>query len=260
MPAAIAAWDASGSINATVGQLVDFLRAWDFAMDTDIRSPTVWLHLFDAIRYELFDELHYLEDLLDTSVMKSNALPSTVYPRSPMVEKIVLDNNSAFIDDKRTAGEVETLNDILVHAFHRAANVLYDSYGPDPANWYYGLHHTLNIEHMAGLTTIEGGGIRGQHTLFPSHGWEMSTGPVYRSVIDLAIPLNSHWVIAGGQSGNPFSIHFDDLFRMYFAFNETAQHYGYHKVYVHAGPANFETSEPTGTIERKITLLGPPVF
>ena len=260
VPEAIAAWDASESVNATVGQLVDYLRIWNFAMDTEIRSPTVWLHFFDALRYEIFDELHYLEDHLDASTMKSSALPSSVYPRSPIVEKLVIENISTFFDDQRTIGVLENRDDILVRAFHRTANVLYETYGPDPANWYYGLHHTLNIEHMAGLTTIEGGSIRGQHTLFPSHGWEMSTGPVYRSVIDLNTPLNSRWVIAGGQSGNPFSIHFDDLFRLYFTFNETAQHYGYHRVYVYADSASFEFSESTGTIERKLSLIGRPLY
>ena len=259
VPAVVSAWDAIGGTNDTVGQVVDLLRTWNYEMATDMKSPTIWMHLYDEIRYEIFDELRFLEDMADGAVYTAVALPSSVYPRSPIIEEMILNGTSEYFDDDSTSGVAETCDEILVRALHGAVNEIYSLYGADQLNWLYGLHHTLSIEHMAGLTTIVGGGIRGQHTLFPSHGWEMSTGPVYRSVIDLGTTGNSRWVIAGGQSGNPFSMHFDDLFQLYFSYNESSMHFGYHKLYVYDNVSSFESTEESGVIERKIMLSPLPV-
>lgn len=255
VPVVVSAWNDAGLSNSTVQQVVNLLSTWNYEMSTDSQSPTIWMHLFSAIRYEIFDELRFLESGLDGSGLKGGAVPSSVYPRSPIIEKLVLEGTSECFDDQTTPGFTESRDDILVRALYRAVDEVHAIYGSDQLDWTYGLHHTLNIGHMAGLTTIEGGAIRGQHTLFPSHGWKMSSGPVYRSVIDLSSTQNSRWVIAGGQSGNLFSVHFDDLFRLYFAFNETSMHYGYHDLYVYASPETFEPAVAPGVIERKIVLI-----
>jgi penicillin amidase len=260
VPEIVSAWDTEGSSNATIDQVVDLLRVWDYEMATDIKPPTIWIHLFDAARYEIFDEVRFLEDELADSGLKGGAAPRNIYPRGPVMEEMIAEGTSEYFDDESTPGVSESRDEILVRALHRAVDEVYATYGSEQLNWVYGLHHTLNIEHMAGLTTIEGGAIRGQHTLFPSHGWEMSSGPVYRSVIDLGNTQNSKWVIAGGQSGNLFSPHFDDLFRLYFAYNETSMHFGYHELYVYESIQDFESDVAAGVIERMILLRSVPVF
>ncbi|MGY5857928.1 MAG: penicillin acylase family protein, partial [Candidatus Thorarchaeota archaeon] len=256
VPIVISAWDDAGDGNATLESLVDFMRDWDFEMVTDLEAPTIWMHLYDALRFEIFDELHFLESILTTADQKSIALPSNVYPRAPIIEQLVLDGNSSYFDDLRTTDEIEMRDEILVRVLHRTLNSLIEEYGSDSINWVYGLHHTLNIDHMAGLTTIEGGAIRGQHTLFPSHGWDMSVGPVYRYVLDLSNRMNSRIVVAGGQSGNIFSSHFDDLFQLYFEFDEVTRHYQYHEVYAYVSVAEFLDADIDDTmVERRINLV-----
>lgn len=256
VPVVVSAWDALGDDNTTIESVVDYFRVWNYEMVTELVAPTVWMHLFDTIQNEIFDELHFLETELAATSLKSIALPSSIYPRSPVVEQIILENTSDFFDDESTPEIIETRDQILVRALFRAVDVMYSIYGSDTENWTYGLHHTLNIKHMAGLTTIKGGPIRGQHTLFPSHGWEMSSGPVYRFVIDLDDRMNSRIVIAGGQSGNIFSEHFDDLFQLYFAFDEVAHHYQYHEVYAYESLNDFIEADVDGNIiERRINLI-----
>jgi penicillin amidase len=177
-----------------------------------------------------------------------------VYPRDPITEQLIIGNSTHYFDDTRTPTSVETKDDILARALHIAIDKMYELYGPDDSNWEYGLHHTINIEHLAGIATIEGGGIRGQHTLFPSRGWDMSSGPVWRNVVDLSDFGNSRQVIPGGQSGNPLSPHFDDLFQLWFAFDETSRHYDYIHLYVYTSVQEFIT-EDSGVIERTIILL-----
>jgi len=256
VPLVVTAWDSLSDNNYTIDLVVDWLRDWNFQMETDLKAPTIWLHLLESIQVELFDELRFLNDEIESSTMKQTALPSSPYPHSPVIEQILLENNSDLIDDERTLGVTETRDDILVRSLRSTINVMYETYGSDTQNWVYGLHHTVNIDHMAGLTTIEGGPIRGQHTLFPSRGWEMGSGPVYRFILDLATKENSKFVIAGGQSGNLFSDHFDDMFQLWFTFDEVEEHYQYHEIFYFALADDFIESDIAATlIERRIILL-----
>ena len=256
VPEVVSAWENLGDGNETIEMVIDWFEEWDYEMDTDIEAPTVWMHLYDAIREETFDELHFLDAEIESSSMKSSVLPSSPYPRAPIIEQLVLEGDPILFDDSRTQGILETRNQILVRALSLAVDKMYSLYGPNVENWRYGLHHTINVEHIAGLTTIEGGGIRGQHTLFPAHGWEMSSGPVLRHVIDLETPLNSRCVIPGGQSGNPFSDHFDDLFQLWFTFDGDAGHYLYQEMYTYATSELFIAADVENKlIERRITLI-----
>ena len=45
----------------------------------------------------------------------------------------------------------------------------------------------------------------------------MYHGPAFRFVVDLAQPLQSHWVIAGGNSARPDSAHTTDQFARWLA-------------------------------------------
>jgi penicillin amidase len=255
VPEVVSAWGNLGDDNATIQMVIDWFSDWDFEMDTNLRAPTVWMHLYDTIRAETFEELQFLNDVISSSPREGIA-PSSIYPSSPILEQLVLENTSAYFDDIRTPDFIETRNHILVRALHLAVNEMYSRYGLDTSNWKYGIHHTINVEHIAGLTTIEGGGIRGQHTLFPSYGWEMSTGPVLRLVLDLSNPQNSRNVIPGGQSGNPFSEHFDDLFQLWFTFDEEKQHYLYQEIYYYPTSDAFLAADIDGAlIERRITII-----
>ncbi len=256
IPEVISAWENLGGTNTTVQMVIDWFEEWDYEMDTVLEAPTVWMHLYDAIRYETFDELQFLEDAIEDSSSKQVALPSNPYPRAPILEQLILENTSVYFDDTRTDEILETRNHILVRSMHLAIDKMHALYGSNTTNWKYGIHHTINVEHIAGLKTIEGGAIRGQHTLFPSYGWEMRSGPVLRHIIDLGNPLNSRSVIPGGQSGNPFSEHFDDLFQLWFSFDRDKGHYLYQEIYTYSTPEAFLAANTDGTlIERRLTLI-----
>ncbi|MGV9169604.1 MAG: penicillin acylase family protein [Promethearchaeia archaeon] len=256
VPEVLSAWEKLGGDNATIEMVIDWFEDWNYEMDTELEAPTIWMHLYDALRTETFDELHFLNEELVGSTEKSVALPSSIYPRAPILEELILENASAYFDDTRTPSLTETRNHILVRALRLAVDDMYSLYGSDTSNWTYGIHHTVNVEHLAGLITIEGGPIRGQHTLFPAYGWEMSSGPVLRHVIDLENPQNSRNVIPGGQSGNPFSHHFDDLFQLWYTFDEESHHYLYQEIYFYSNSQAFRTADTEeDLIEKRINLI-----
>ena len=60
----------------------------------------------------------------------------------------------------------------------------------------------------------------------------------------------------GGQSGNIFSPHFEDMFALWNAFDETTEQHGYHLMYFYSTAAAFRTADTDGSlIERTITFV-----
>ena len=244
VPYVVAAWDSAGDGNGTINGIMNPLRTWDYVMDTDVYTPTLWMYLEDAIHYVVLDELRSI----DSSLLLS---------RTPILEMIIKENYSYYLDDHTTTGQVENRDQILASALVRAINEMVQEYGTDPSNWIYGVHHRVYVDHLADFTYIGGGPQRGQNTLNAAGGWRVTHGPSWRMVADLGNIQKSYGVYPGGQSGNMFSPHWDDLFKLWYAFNETTQQYGYHQMYFYSTAAAFQAADTSGTmVERTITFVG----
>ncbi len=242
VPYVIAAWDDVGDGNTTISDAVDLLRVWDFDMEPDLIAPTIWMYLIDAIHYETFDEIRSI----------NTAIPLS---RTPILEELIVTNNSYYFDDHSTVGTVETRDDILVRSLFTAIDKLTVEWA-DEENWEYGNRHIVFIEHLAGFTYIGGGSHRGQITLNVAPTWIVTHGPSTRLVADLSNIEMSYMAYPGGQSGNMFSRHWDDNFELWYAFNESTEQYGYHVLYFYSTTDAFRTADTDGTmIERTITFV-----
>jgi penicillin amidase len=245
VPYVVDAWTNAGDGNATVDEIVGWLDDWDYRMEPDEKAPTVWMFLRDALHYEVFDEIRSIDSSLPLS-------------RTPVLEEFIRTNNAYYLDDHTTTGVVETRNEILVRAIYRALdNLVADPvFGSDQANWDYGNKHVVYYEHLAGMTTIGGIPHRGQNTLQNAGGWRVEHGPSWRLVADLSNIQMSYGVYAPGQSGNPFSPHFDDLFWLQWVYDKVTEQYGYHQIYFYATAAAFQAADTDGTmIEAVITFM-----
>jgi penicillin amidase len=128
----------------------------------------------------------------------------------------------------RLRDEPDTESDIRA-ALRAAITTLTDRRGSDPARWAWGDVRPVRLLHPLGelrpldralnLGPIAVGGDTntvpqaGVHPLDP-------LGPVgaianHRMVIDLGDVERSRFVVAGGQSGNPLSPHYDDLLELW---------------------------------------------
>ncbi len=246
IPFVIAAWDAEGDGNATVEQAVDWLRDWDYVMNTDIEAPTFWMYLRDAIHYEVFDELLTIDS-------------SLILSRTPILEKLLKENNTYYFDDHRTTTVVETRDQILVRALHTALkNAVAGTGTDDMSSWTYGRYHRVYLYHlMFGQAVYIGGGPhRGQNTLNVAGGWTVRHGPSWRIVADLSNLNLCYGVYPGGQSGNIFSPHWDDLFELWYEYDNSTGQYGYHMMYFYSTVSEFLAADIDHTmIERTITFI-----
>lgn len=118
---------------------------------------------------------------------------------------------------------------LVAAALESAVRTLHERVGPDPAAWGWGAVRPLTLLHpLAARRPLDrifnvgpvplGGDANtvaqaGVSPLEPLRNpWAI---PNQRTVIDLADPERSRFVLAGGQSGNPLSPHYADLFRLW---------------------------------------------
>ncbi len=242
LPYVLTAWSTAGDGNATINGIIGLLNTWNYEMDVDIPAPTIWVYLLENMRYEVFDEL------------RSKSLSASI-AAVPVLEWVVTNSISYYIDDHTTVGTVESLNEILIRALHRTASNLY-SISDNPDDWNYGLHHTIEIEHIAGFTYIGGGEHRGSgYTVNVGSGAVVHHGPSRRMIVSYT-PIPEYYVIyPGGQSQVMFSEHWDDLFVLWYDYDPITGHYDYILEYNYATAAAFEAANDGTMIEMVIALI-----
>ncbi|MHA3962901.1 MAG: penicillin acylase family protein [Candidatus Thorarchaeota archaeon SMTZ1-45] len=242
VPYVVDAWDAAGDGNTTIANAVDLLRVWEYDMEPDLVAPTIWMYLINALHYEIFDEIR----TIDSSVPLS---------RNPILEELIVTDNVWYLDD-HTSVPVESRDEILVRALISAINQLTAEWIDEP-NWEYGNRHVIEIDHLAGFTTIGGERpLRGQKTLNVAGGWRPGSGPSTRLIADMSNIQMSYMAYPGGQSGNIFSPHFADIFEIWYSFDEVTEHHGYHILYFYSTADAFRAADTDDTlIERTITFV-----
>jgi penicillin G amidase len=117
----------------------------------------------------------------------------------------------------------------IERALAAAVRTLRESAGSDPATWAWGAVRPLRLLHPLGVqrpmdrmlnlgpvplggdtNTVSQAGVRPLDPLA-----NPAAIPNHRTVIDLGDVERSRFVLAGGQSGNPLSPHYDDLFALW---------------------------------------------
>jgi penicillin G amidase len=119
--------------------------------------------------------------------------------------------------------------ELIPHALARARLMLSERRGADPAGWAWGEVRPLRLLHplavrrpldrVLNLGPVPLGGDANTPAQAGVHPLRPLDNPAaianHRAVIDLGDPERSRYVLAGGQSGNPLSPHYGDLFELW---------------------------------------------
>lgn len=192
------------------------LARWNGDMDEHIPEPLIFAAWMRVLQNTLITNLMgSLGDDLDRI-------------RPLFIERVFRDVNGASIwcDMRDTEAVQETCADIAVRALDQALDDLVLLYGENDTDWYWGQAHNalhqhptlgqvpvlswlVNIQH-----TISGGDNTLQRQLTkggmgPKQFYSVQ-GPGYRGIYDFFDDDQSVFIIATGQSGHPFSKHYDD--------------------------------------------------
>ncbi|MGF1455942.1 MAG: penicillin acylase family protein [Alphaproteobacteria bacterium] len=194
---------------------LDALRAWDGEMGLDRSEPLImvaWLRAF-ADRLAT-DELGELAD-------RFGGL------RPVFFDRVLRDVGGASVwcDDTGTP-ERETCSALLQASLAAALADLEQRFGSDRSTWRWGPAHRAMHSHLPlgfvpvvsrlfSRTVPTAGGTftvsRGSYRFGGTDPFANVHGGGYRAIYDGAAPERSRFMIATGQSGNPYSPHYDDL-------------------------------------------------
>ncbi|MBZ0288782.1 MAG: penicillin acylase family protein, partial [Anaerolineae bacterium] len=203
--------------DAVLSEGRDWLLAWDLQMHMDSPQAALygffWLHLMDAL---------YNDQL--APVLRASGNDNMLWATYLLVQ----DPENPWWDDTRTADMIETRDDILKRAFSEGYAAAVDALGEDRAGWRWGAVHTATFISdpvgRSGVALAEAlvnrgpVAVSGGSEIVNATGWDLSAGnfdvravPSMRIILDLSDWGNSRAINSTGQSGNPLSLHYDDM-------------------------------------------------
>ncbi len=147
-----------------------------------------------------------------------------------IIEPMARKTYSVWWDNKSTKRVEEGKKEVVNSSFLKAVEALNRDLGEDPEKWTWDKVHTLEHRHpignIASLRTFFNVGpfpVEGSREVInnmsfdysESAHYDVSSGPSTRRVIDYSDLENSLSILPTGQSGNPFSSHYEDQAVLY---------------------------------------------
>jgi len=202
-------------------QAISILKKWNGSSDLKDIAPTIyqkWTYQYLKNTFE--DELGETDFnmLLSTHIVKQ------------LIEPQSRNEISVWWDNVTTKNRKESRAEILNKSFREAITALENQLGNDVNSWTWNRVHTLEHQHplgqVAALRSVFNVGpfevpgctevINNLFFSFVDDGqYQVKGGPSTRRVIDFSDIENSMSILPTGQSGNPFSKHYNDQAERY---------------------------------------------
>lgn len=209
------------SINFNEKQALSILKKWNGSNNLKDVAPTIynkWIYKY--LKNTFLDELG--KDNFNM-FLKTHIIKQLIAVQSK-------NENSIWWDNIDTKNIKETRSTILNKSFHEAIASLENQLGAAVNSWTWNRVHILEHQHPLGKVAVlrkcfdvgpfEVSGsnevINNQMFDYTDEGkYIVKAGPSTRRVIDFSDVENSISILPTGQSGNPFSKHYNDQAEMY---------------------------------------------
>lgn len=140
------------------------------------------------------------------------------------------DQSSSWLDIRDTDLRRESASDLVKLALEATADTMRAKYGWAESGWKWDRHHSLIIRHLTksrALSALDVGPLSYPgfaNTLSPASRRVSTHSASWRMIVDFSkSPPEAFGVYPGGQSGNPFSLHYADQIPMF-------THFGYYRL------------------------------
>ncbi|MBS1524987.1 MAG: penicillin acylase family protein [Bacteroidetes bacterium] len=134
------------------------------------------------------------------------------YPSYDRTEKLLLtDPGSKWFDIAGTPAK-ETCGDVLMKSFVESVNKLIKEHGLPGKNWQWGDVKNTHINHLANIPGFGTGKFFAGGTSSVIDALKDDNGPSWRMVVQLGPKVQGFGIFPGGESGNPGSYYYDDMF------------------------------------------------
>ncbi len=200
LPAMIKYLDPSKMDNEQLKAL-DIIKKWDKHYAANSIGASIfnkwWAKLYDTIWRDKFE-------------VKGTYLKIPSYDRT---EKLLLmEPNSKWFDNIHTPVK-EDAADIVNIAFNTTIDALVRKYGKPGEKWQWGLVKETFINHLANLKGFGTGDFEAGGTGGVINVLKNNNGPSWRMVVQMGPTVKGYGVFPGGESGNPGSLFYNDMFQ-----------------------------------------------
>ena len=209
------------SFDTNVQKAIDILQLWDGSNEIDEVAPTI----YNKFIYEYLTNT--FKDEMGTTLYQQ-------FNKTHLMKRVIADQlfrkESIWWDDINTQAIMETRKDILTESLISTVKALENQFGKDIDTWNWGRVHVIEHKHPLGSVDI----LKSFFNVgpFPINGasevinnlaykrdstgiYQVTNGPSTRRIIDFNDLENSWSILPTGQSGNPFSEHYEDQANMY---------------------------------------------
>ena len=180
------------------------VRGWDLKASLRSTGPTAFAFYYRELLRVLEDETG--EKYHNVALFITNAFTK----------------GSKYCDDVRTKDVTESCAMFMSQALEKGSAALEAKLGSDPSAWQWERIHRTNFKAILGAAPVIGGifersiANNGNTLTVNVAGYNQDTfvqtaGPSYRGLYDFANLDSSRYMHTLGQSGDPFSKHFDDF-------------------------------------------------
>ena len=203
---------------------LELLKAWDGQMAADSVGASVYQAFAAALTRRLAQAKAPKAWPWAIGQGFGQIVPRTLFSTRAMgrLVRLLRERPSNWFEGSRWEAE-------SVASLAEAVRTLETAYGPEPGGWRWGHLRPLTLEHplavrkpldrIFNLGPIPIGGDSNTPMQASSGPMEPFGNPGFlantRCVMDLGNPAASRFSLAGGQSGNPLSPHYGDLFRLW---------------------------------------------
>ncbi|GAA2473890.1 penicillin acylase family protein [Terrabacter carboxydivorans] len=210
----------SVQVDDFTAQAQRLLRDWDGSQPNDKSRDAASAAYYNAVWKYL---LQYTFDELPPDIAPDGGSRWMV-----VMEQLMKDPKNDWWDDKTTPGLTEGRDEILKRALVEARLDLARELGKVPATWRWGRLHQVDLKHpvmgadgVPGIiqnlfdrNDIELGGgnaiVNAYSWNASAPGYDVTSGPSMRMIVDLGNLDASRWVNSTGQSGHAYDDHYSD--------------------------------------------------
>lgn len=186
------------SLNTEQKKYLQLFKDWNLKNDVNEKGATVFRVWWDSLEVETWG---------DEYAQTKMQMP---WPdESTLIESLINDSTYKFADDISTPNKKETIADVMLASFMKAAKQLASLEKENNLDWAKykdtKVQHLLKLPALSSMHLPIGGG---QHII---NATTAVHGPSWRMIVHMTDNVEAYGVYPGGQSGNPGSKYYDNF-------------------------------------------------
>lgn len=186
------------SLNTEQKKYLQLFKDWNLRNDVNEKGATVFRVWWDSLEVQTWG---------DEYAQTKMQMP---WPdESTLIESLINDSTYKFADDISTPNKKETIADVMLASFIKAAKQLTSLEKEKNLDWAKykdtKVQHLLKLPALSSLHLPIGGG---QHII---NATTAVHGPSWRMIVHMTDNVEAYGVYPGGQSGNPGSKYYDNF-------------------------------------------------